>query len=84
VLTPSEVAKHASAATCWIIINGKVYDLTTHANDHSGGAQEILSSCGKDGSVVFNTKGGEGRHSASSSNFLENFYIGDLNGPKVK
>jgi cytochrome b involved in lipid metabolism len=84
ILSVSEVAKHASAASCWVIINGKVYDMTTHINGHSGGAQEILSSCGKDGSVAFNTKGGKGRHSSSATSFLASFYIGEINGPKVK
>lgn len=84
VLSASEIAKHASATSCWVIINGKVYDMTQHVNGHSGGAQAILSSCGKDGSVAFNTKGGDGRHSSSAVSFLASFYIGELNGPKVK
>lgn len=84
LLTASEIAKHASASSCWISINGKVYDMTSHIQAHSGGAQGILSSCGKDGSTTFNTKGGNGSHSPLASSILQNFYIGELNGPKIK
>ncbi len=37
-ISVSEVAKHASPDDCWIVVNGKVYDLTKFAPDHPGGA----------------------------------------------
>ena len=41
----SEVAKHANPDDCWIVVNGKVYDLTKFAPDHPGGAScmELIS-----------------------------------------
>lgn len=36
-----EVAKHASAEDCWVVVNGKVYDLTAFAPNHPGGAQSM-------------------------------------------
>lgn len=38
-ITSSEVAKHALAEDCWIVVNGKVYDLTKFAPNHPGGAE---------------------------------------------
>jgi cytochrome b involved in lipid metabolism len=29
--------KHAKPDDCWIVVNGKVYDLTTFAPNHPGG-----------------------------------------------
>jgi L-lactate dehydrogenase (cytochrome) len=34
-----EVAKHSSLDDCWIVVNGKVYDLTKFAPNHPGGAE---------------------------------------------
>ena len=33
----AEIDKHATADDCWIVVNGKVYDLTTFAPEHPGG-----------------------------------------------
>jgi cytochrome b involved in lipid metabolism len=33
----AEIDKHATADNCWIVVNGKVYDLTTFAPEHPGG-----------------------------------------------
>jgi len=79
VLTAAEVAKHNTAQNCWMIVNGKVYDLTSLVYSHSGGSQAILQDCGKDGSVGFNTKYGQGGHSSNANSILNSFYLGDLN-----
>jgi L-lactate dehydrogenase (cytochrome) len=36
-ISVSEIDKHAAADDCWIVVNGKVYDLTTFAPEHPGG-----------------------------------------------
>lgn len=38
-ISASEVAKHATPDDCWILVNGKVYDLTKFAPNHPGGAE---------------------------------------------
>ena len=42
-----EVAKHNSADDCWLVIHGKVYDLTDFARTHPGGSKVIQECAGK-------------------------------------
>jgi cytochrome b involved in lipid metabolism len=83
LLTPAEVAKHNSETSCWMIVSGKVYDVTSYLYQHPGGAQNILNYCGADGTVAFLTKGGRGSHSQNAFAILDSFYIGGLNGAAI-
>ena len=40
-ISAAEVAKHSSIDDCWILVNGKVYDLTKFAPSHPGGAESM-------------------------------------------
>ncbi|ROT41487.1 hypothetical protein SODALDRAFT_322607 [Sodiomyces alkalinus F11] len=42
-----EVAKHRSAASCWIVLHGKVYDVTDYLPEHPGGKSVLLRWAGK-------------------------------------
>ena len=77
-LTLSEVAKHNTESDCYMIVNSKVYDVTTYLPYHPGGAYRIIQYCGKDGTVAFDTKGGQGQHSNRAGNDLSSLYVGDL------
>lgn len=81
VLTVGEVSKHNSGSNCWMIINNKVYDLTSFLNSHPGGASVMILYCGKDGTRAYNTKDKimSKAHSQTADNLLASFYIGDLN-----
>lgn len=52
-ITPEEVMKHDTKESCWIVIDGFVYDLTDFAMNHPGGPNVILSNAGKDVTNVF-------------------------------
>ena len=56
--TMSEVAKHNSSASCYTVVRGTVYNLTSFINEHPGGAQNILRLCGIDGTSAFENKHG--------------------------
>ncbi|TKA66530.1 hypothetical protein B0A55_10255 [Friedmanniomyces simplex] len=51
----ADITKHATAEDCWILVNGKVYDLTRFAPEHPGGPDMIYKYAGKDGTKTYNT-----------------------------
>lgn len=61
--TMEEVARHDSADSCWAVVDGDVYDLTTWARVHPGGAQRILDLCGTDASERFDLQHGRNARS---------------------
>lgn len=75
VFTMSEVATHSSETSCYSVVNGSVYDLTTWIDKHPGGERAIKSICGKDGTDGFNGKHG-GKPQPES--MLATFKIGVL------
>jgi len=52
--TYDEISKHNNEDSCWIIINGNVYDVTKFCQFHPGGRAAILNVAGKDASKLFN------------------------------
>ena len=41
-----EVAKHNKRDDCWVVIHGKVYDLTDFMDSHPGGVGPIVAKAG--------------------------------------
>jgi cytochrome b involved in lipid metabolism len=54
-ITAAELASHNTAASCWVSIDGQVYDFSEFLEEHPAGAQSILDYGGQDGTVVFDT-----------------------------
>ncbi|CAK9065105.1 unnamed protein product [Durusdinium trenchii] len=50
--TVEEVAKHNTAASLWVIMNRKVYDVTAFHKKHPGGAGVLLQMGGKDATAA--------------------------------
>ena len=73
--TMDEVKKHSSAADCWAVVSGGVYDLTKWAALHPGGPAIIRSLCGRDATSDF-----LGRHEnqPDPARELSNYIIGKL------
>lgn len=46
LLSADEVARHNSAADCWLVIHGRVYDVTAFLAEHPGGANLLLQYAG--------------------------------------
>lgn len=46
VLDGAEIAKHNSPTSCWLVIHGKVYDVTNFLDQHPGGRSILLKQGG--------------------------------------
>ncbi|OCB88868.1 hypothetical protein A7U60_g3963 [Sanghuangporus baumii] len=49
----SEVQKHNTRESCWVVINGQVYDATSILDTHPGGTAVLLKNAGKDATKAF-------------------------------
>ena len=78
-ISSTELAKHNKSNDRWVAIRGNVYDVTSYLDEHPGGADLILNYCGEDATSAYNTKGGEGKHSAKADALLADFKLGQLN-----
>ncbi|KAK9280567.1 hypothetical protein L1049_014260 [Liquidambar formosana] len=74
-----EVANHNHINDCWIIISGKVYDVTPFMDDHPGGAEILLSATGKHATVEFE----QVIHSSSASEMMEKYYVGEVDSSTI-
>jgi salicylate hydroxylase len=72
-VTRGEVAMHNTRDDCWIIISGKVYDITEWAPHHPGGAGIARMYAGKEATAEFGDY-----HSAEAVAHMAHFYVGDL------
>ncbi|MFS7925028.1 putative cytochrome b5-like heme/steroid binding domain, cytochrome b5, heme-binding protein [Helianthus anomalus] len=69
-----EVSKHDNKNDCWLIISGKVYDVTPFLDDHPGGDEVLLLATKKDATEDFEDVG----HSQNARNMLADYYVGDI------
>lgn len=68
--TMAEVKIHASASSCYTVVRGAVYDVTSWINKHPGGSNAILSMCGTDATDAFESQhGGQRRPEAELASF---------------
>uniref|UniRef100_A0A7S0A2T7 Cytochrome b5 heme-binding domain-containing protein n=1 Tax=Pyrodinium bahamense TaxID=73915 RepID=A0A7S0A2T7_9DINO len=74
----SEVEKHASKDDLWLLIDGKVYDVTPFLDIHPGGGHLIVDAAGKDSTALFEMTHGEGLR--YSLRLLNQFFIGVCDG----
>ena len=73
--TLAQVQQHATASSCWTVVSGGVYDVTSWIAQHPGGSGPILGLCGKDGTAAFAAQHGTvGR----AVNELKQFKIGSV------
>ncbi len=83
--TMEEVSLHNKKSDCWLVIDNKVYDVTSFIalGNHP---PQIEMGCGKDATKLFKLrmteegeKIGSGKpHSSQAESLRQNYYIGDL------
>ncbi|MCA0294675.1 MAG: cytochrome b5 domain-containing protein [Actinobacteria bacterium] len=73
--TMADVRKHATASSCWSVVDGTVYDLTKWINRHPGGRARILDMCGKDATRAFTAEHGNQKR---PNDILDGYKLGKL------
>jgi cytochrome b involved in lipid metabolism len=75
-ITAEELAKHNSFKDCWVVYEGKVYDITD-APTHPNMPKTFWSHCGN---LTSFEEAAKARHSSSSEDRVSNYgiYIGEL------
>eukprot|EP00252_Welwitschia_mirabilis_P012248 TRINITY_DN27206_c0_g1_i1.p1 TRINITY_DN27206_c0_g1~~TRINITY_DN27206_c0_g1_i1.p1 ORF type:complete len:129 (+),score=29.81 TRINITY_DN27206_c0_g1_i1:242-628(+) len=74
-----EVSKHNNVKDCWLIIDGKVYDVTQFLEEHPGGDEVLLAATAKDATEDFEDVG----HSDDARGMMEKYYIGRVDPSTV-
>ena len=67
-----EIFEHNTKDSCWLLIDGKVYDVTKFK--HPGGKQILLQNAGQDATTQFEDIG----HSEKADEYMKDLYIGDF------
>ena len=73
-LTKWEVQQHASSSDVWMIVDGKVHDMTNFVDMHPGGEEAFLKVAGKDASEAVRLP----HHPESVWDTLNAMYLGPL------
>ncbi|XP_030532792.2 cytochrome b5-like [Rhodamnia argentea] len=79
VFTLAEVSEHSIPKDCWLVIEGKVYDVTKFLEDHPGGDEVLLSATGKDATDDFEDVG----HSSTARAMMAEFCVGEIDTSTV-
>ncbi|EPY84162.1 hypothetical protein CB1_000490012 [Camelus ferus] len=75
-----EVAERNSSKEIWLVIHGRVYDVTRFLNEHPGGEEVLLEQAGADATESFEDVG----HSSDAREMLKQYYIGDVHPDDLK
>ena len=71
--TSADVAKHNSKGDVWIVVKGKVYDVTPYVEEHPGGLA-ILRNAGGDATEGFHGP----QHPPRVFDIIDDFLIGRI------
>jgi hypothetical protein len=74
--TMAQVKVNNSAKSCWTVVDGIVYNLTSWISSHPGGAGAILFLCGTDGTNAFKA---QHENQARPAVRLDSYKLGPLN-----
>jgi cytochrome b involved in lipid metabolism len=79
IITAEELGKHNTRNDLWIVVNGKVYDVSKFIDEHPGGEEVLLDIGGKDATREFEDVG----HSEDAVGILDRLYVGPAD-PEVR
>lgn len=71
LFTRQEVSKHNKREDCWLVVNKRVYDVTSYVDFHIGGDAILNNAGGENTDAVF----GE-QHPGKVREMIEEYYVG--------
>ena len=80
LVSAQELARHSTAADCWMAIEGNVYDVTQYIPLHPAAPKVLTDWRGKEATEAFNTKGYGWPHSPAAHAMLPQYLVGKING----
>mmetsp|Transcript_11226 Transcript_11226/g.33699 ORF Transcript_11226/g.33699 Transcript_11226/m.33699 type:complete len:142 (-) Transcript_11226:539-964(-) len=75
----SDLKAHTTEKSCFLLVHGKVYDVTDFLDEHPGGYDIILNTTGRDATEDFEEIG----HSNAAREMLDKYLIGNFEGSSV-
>ncbi|KAK5135327.1 hypothetical protein LTR08_005431 [Meristemomyces frigidus] len=72
----TDVAKHKTKQDLWIVIHGRVYDVTGYARDYPGGMDALLEVAGMDATSAYEDVG----HSEDAREIMQQYLVAVLAG----
>ncbi|KAK1272439.1 Cytochrome b5 isoform B [Acorus gramineus] len=74
IFSMQEISQHNERDDCWVVIDGKVYDVTSYMDEHPGGDDVLVNATGKDATEEFEDAG----HSKDARELMQQYFIGEL------
>ncbi|KAI5867881.1 cytochrome b5-like heme/steroid binding domain-containing protein [Durotheca rogersii] len=78
VITLAQLGEHNTREDLWMAVHGKVYNLTTFAEDHPGGIDVLKECAGTDATDSYDYVG----HTAGATKTMQQYLVGSLEGAK--
>ncbi|EPQ28190.1 uncharacterized protein PFL1_04018 [Pseudozyma flocculosa PF-1] len=75
-ISMEELGQHSTNDNLWLLIDGKVYDVSKFADEHPGGDEVLLTEAGKDATEAFEDVG----HSDDARSLLGPMLVGEIEG----
>ena len=79
LFTREEVSKHNNESDCYMIMDKKVYNITSYIDHHPAPRKVLTKLCGQEATNDYNTKGKlEEKHSKKANLEREKYLIGTI------
>ncbi|PWN19217.1 cytochrome b5 [Microstroma glucosiphilum] len=79
-ITMEQLQEHDKTGDLWLLMDGKVYDVSNFMDEHPGGDEVLTSEAGKDCTEAFEDVG----HSDDARSLLPPMLVGELEGAVQK
>ncbi|KDQ64178.1 hypothetical protein JAAARDRAFT_116670 [Jaapia argillacea MUCL 33604] len=80
VITLEDLQAHVDKNNLYLLVSGKVYDVTKFVDEHPGGDEVMLAEAGKDATEAFEDVG----HSDEARSLMPDMLVGSFEGIELK